>query len=56
MALLDDVMSELDPSRQEYILNHIKGWQVLITCCEPDVVNRLKEGKTIKIKNGKIEE
>ena len=56
VALLDDVMSELDPSRQEYILNHIKGWQVLITCCEPDVVNRLKEGKTIKIKNGKIEE
>ena len=56
VALLDDVMSELDPSRQEYILNHIKDWQVLITCCEPDVVNRLKKGKTFKIKKGKIEE
>lgn len=56
VALLDDVMSELDPSRQEYILNHIKDWQVLITCCEPDVVNRLKKGKTFKIKKGNIEE
>ncbi len=56
VALLDDVMSELDPSRQEYILNHIKGWQVLITCCEPDVVSRLKEGNAVKIVEGKIEE
>ncbi len=27
VALLDDVMSELDAGRQDYILNHIEGWQ-----------------------------
>ena len=34
LALLDDVMSELDISRQDYILNHIKDWQGFITCCD----------------------
>ncbi len=56
IALLDDVMSELDPSRQEYILNHISGWQVIITCCEPDVINRLKKGKCIKVEKGRLSE
>lgn len=52
LALLDDVMSELDISRQDYILNHIKNWQVFITCCDANTVLRLKEGKTFHIKNG----
>lgn len=52
LALLDDVMSELDMSRQDYILNHIKNWQVFITCCDANTVLRLKEGKTFHIKNG----
>ncbi len=53
VALLDDVMSELDQSRQDYILNHIKDSQVFITCCDKNQVLRLKEGKTIHIENGK---
>ena len=52
--LLDDVMSELDPTRQEFILNHIKGMQTFITCCEPSSVERLDSGKIFKIRNGKI--
>ena len=52
LALLDDVMSELDISRQDYILNHIKDWQVFITCCDANTVLRLKEGKTFHIENG----
>lgn len=54
VALLDDVMSELDEIRQDYILNHLKDWQVFITCCDAESVLRLKEGKTIKIENGAI--
>lgn len=54
VALLDDVMSELDESRQDYILNHIKDWQVFITCCDADTVLRLKQGKTFHIENGKL--
>lgn len=52
--LLDDVMSELDPERQNYILNHIKGIQSFITCCDPSNVERLKSGKIFEIRNGRI--
>lgn len=54
VALLDDVMSELDTMRQDYILNHIKGWQVLITCCDPAPLMRLSSGKIFHVENGII--
>lgn len=56
IALLDDVMSELDHHRQNYILNHIKKWQVFITCCDPATVKRLKNGKLFKMEKGVITE
>lgn len=49
-------MSELDEKRQDYILNHIKDWQVFITCCDAQTVLRLKSGKTIKMHGGCAEE
>ena len=52
--LLDDVMSELDPERQNYVLNHIKGIQSFITCCDPSNTAQLKKGKIIRVKNGKV--
>lgn len=52
IVLLDDVMSELDIKRQDYILNHIKNWQVFITCCDKNTILRLKQGKTFHIENG----
>ena len=52
--LLDDVMSELDPERQNYILNHIKCIQSFITCCDPSNVERLKSGKIFEMRNGRI--
>ena len=54
IALLDDVMSELDEKRQDYILNRIKGLQVFITCCDKEQILRLKEGKTFNIESGNI--
>ena len=54
VALLDDVMSELDQQRQDYIMNHIEASQVFITCCDKDQVLRLKKGKTIHIANGTL--
>ena len=51
VLLLDDVLSELDPGRQDFILNQITGGQVFITCCEPGRFTKL--GKTIEIENGK---
>ncbi len=54
IALLDDVMSELDVKRQDYILNHIHDWQVLITCCDPIALERQTGGKVFHIQSGKI--
>lgn len=54
VALLDDVMSELDTVRQDYILNHIKGWQVLITCCDPSPITKLISGKVFYMHDGTL--
>ncbi len=56
VALLDDVMSELDEGRQDYILNNIESTQVFITCCDKESVLRLKQGKTIRMENGRATE
>lgn len=56
VALLDDVMSELDVSRQNYILNHIKGRQVFLTCCDVSNTEGLLNGKIFKIENGRLVE
>ena len=52
ILLLDDVLSELDPGRQDFVLNQITQGQVFITCCEPGRFTKL--GKTIEIKAGNI--
>lgn len=54
VALLDDVMSELDEGRQEYIINNIKAGQIFITCCDAAPVLKLKEGRAFHIKGGEI--
>ncbi len=54
VALLDDVMSELDEKRQDYVLNHINDRQVFLTCCDPSQVLRLCGGKSFLIKDGEI--
>ena len=56
VMLLDDVLSELDPRRQEYVLNRISGGQVFITCCENDRLDRLQSGKLFHIQNGEVME
>ena len=50
VLLLDDVLSELDATRQDFVLNQITSGQVLITCCEPGRVTKI--GKTIEIRAG----
>lgn len=52
LLLLDDVLSELDVGRQDFVLNHLKGGQVFITCCETDRLTKL--GQVLRIEDGKI--
>ena len=54
VLLLDDVLSELDPKRQEFVLNRIRGGQVFITCCEDDKLESLAAGKAFRIHNGQL--
>lgn len=56
VLLLDDVLSELDPRRQEYVLNRISGGQVLITCCEEDRLGSLTAGKVLHVEHGEVRE
>ena len=52
VLLLDDVLSELDPGRQDFVLNQIQSGQVFITCCESERFTKL--GQTIQIRKGQI--
>ena len=52
VLLLDDVLSELDPGRQDFVLNQIVSGQVFITCCESERFTKL--GQTIQIRKGQI--
>ena len=50
ILLLDDVLSELDSGRQNFILNEIRSGQVMITCCETEKVTTA--GRVFSIKSG----
>ena len=54
VLLLDDVLSELDSRRQSFVLNRIRGGQVVITCCEEEKLEGLEGGRAFHIHNGKL--
>ena len=54
VLLLDDVLSELDSRRQEFVMNRITSGQVFITCCEEEKLATLREGRAFRIKNGML--
>lgn len=54
VLLLDDVLSELDPRRQEFVLNRIGSGQVFITCCEEDRLSSLLKGAVFHVKSGAV--
>ena len=56
IVLLDDVMSELDQSRQDYLLNHLHGRQVFVTCCSPETVSLQETGKRFRVEAGNVYE
>lgn len=56
VLLLDDVLSELDSNRQNYLLNSINETQTIITCTglEEFVKNRFQVDKVFQVINGKV--
>ena len=54
VLLLDDVLSELDPRRQEFVLNRVGGGQIFITCCEEDRLHTLLRGNVYRVRSGGV--
>lgn len=56
ILLLDDVLSELDSNRQNYLLNSIKNVQTLITCTGLDefINNRFSINRIFRVENGTV--
>ena len=56
VLLLDDVLSELDSNRQNYLLSTIGEIQTIVTCTGLDefVNNRFEIDKVFRIENGSI--
>lgn len=52
--LLDDVMSELDITRRDYLTEKIKGKQVVISCTDLSNISLKKDANLIYIKDGKV--
>ena len=57
VLLLDDVLSELDSNRQNYLLNSIGDIQTIITCTGLDefINNRFEINRIYKVTNGNVE-
>lgn len=58
VLLLDDVLSELDSSRQNYLLGSIHDIQAIITCTGLDefVKNRFQIDRVFEVRNGQMTE
>ncbi len=54
VILLDDVLSELDSKRQDFLLNKVDSYQVFVTCCEESNKEQLKNGKVFYINGGEV--
>lgn len=56
VLLLDDVLSELDTSRQRYILKSISGIQTIITCTGINEIEKYIDGnfKIFNVKDGNV--
>ncbi len=51
--LFDDVFSELDETRRDYLIHKILGKQVIITSCEPRLMSGIDDVKCVRVENGK---
>ena len=53
VLLLDDVLSELDDMRRDYVVNQITQGQVLLTCCREE---KIHSGKVFSVVHGFVSE
>lgn len=56
VIILDDILSELDFIRRDYIIHHIEKSQVFITCCNINDLSSMSGGKAWNVENGSFSE
>ena len=54
VILLDDVMSELDSGRQDFLLHQLGEKQVFLTCCDPETAARYSGGGRFEMEQGRL--
>ena len=52
--LLDDILSELDHMRQDFVLKNLLDRQVIITCCNSELLKDINISKMIRVENGRF--
>jgi len=55
IILLDDVFSELDKGRINYLIEYLKDYQVFITTTEIDSIESIDDKTIFKVQNGTVE-
>lgn len=50
--LFDDVLSELDASRRDFLIRRIQDKQVILTTCESEMLFSLDDARMIRVQNG----
>ena len=56
IILLDDVFSELDSKRREFLIKNLEGKQVIITLTNADIEKNFENARYFEIENGRIKE
>ena len=56
VVILDDILSELDSVRRDYVIHHIEKSQVFITCCNMEDLSQLNSGKAWQVDKGTFRE
>ena len=54
LLLLDDVLSELDKNRQDFLLGRLAGRQTIITGCDPSLISGRIKASVFEMKNGEL--
>ena len=54
MLMLDDVMSELDPSRRRQLIGRLKGIQTFVTCTDADDLAGAEVGQVWRVSAGEL--
>lgn len=55
VLLLDDVLSELDGARQDFLISSITDTQAIITSCAPELILNRAEAEVFVMREGRLE-